>query len=76
MKNTTHNPKPYDDTLYATKTATLRKIAEAEGAIKKIEQVSAIVFSVAGELITSERDAYITAIEHNRRMRQKGAKAK
>jgi hypothetical protein len=70
MNNT---PKPYDDTLYATQTSTLRKIADREGATSKIAQVTATVFSVAGELITSEREAYIIAIEFNRR-KKGGAK--
>ena len=66
----------YDRDLYATRTATLKKIAEKEGATSKIAQIQATVFSVAGEIITNERDAYIIAIEHTRHMKtKKGGKA-
>ena len=65
----------YDSTLYSTQTSTLKKIAEKEGATSKIAQVEATIFSVAGELVTSEREAYIIAIEHNRHMaKRKGGK--
>lgn len=72
--NTT--PKPYDVELYALHTKTLLQIAEREGATNKVAKATATIFSVAGELFTNERDAFIYAIEHNRRMRQKGGKAK
>lgn len=70
MNNT---PKPYDEQLYALKTATLRKIAESEGATAKIGKATATIFSVAGELFTSERDALTYAIEYTRR-KKGGAK--
>jgi hypothetical protein len=72
----TNSLKPYDGELYALKTATLKKIAEQEGAISKIATATANVWSVAGELFTSEKEALTYAIEHNRRTRQKGGKAK
>lgn len=62
-----NNTKPYDEQLYALKTQTLRKIADAEGATAKIAQVKATIFSVAGELFYCEREALTVAIEYTRR---------
>lgn len=88
--NTTHTQKPYyDDTLYALKTSTLEKIAKEEGAYQLIEvcsqaeyptlagtTITVTIARVVNEIFTCLREAYIFAIEHNRRMRQKGGKAK
>ena len=66
--------KEFDEMLYATRTKTLQKIADAEGASHQIATQTTTVYTVAGFNFLDQRTALQFAIERNRRKQKKQIK--